>query len=116
MFSKLGYFISAFFIFGCTTTGSYIERKSLAAKSTTCDPVVFMPGENIKKDFEILGTFSVQEAGLSVRCGWDDTLQKNKEKACSVGADAIQFINVVTPSINSTCYTSNANFIHFKNK
>lgn len=98
----------------CTTTGSYIPIKQVQAKAANCPLEIFMPGQKIDKEFELIGTFSVQEMGLSVGCGWEDTLVKNKENACSSGAEAIQFLSVDTPSISSTCYTSKANFIIFK--
>jgi len=78
------------FLVGCTTTGRHIPNRKLAAKPEKCNLKVFMPGEEIDKDFEVLGAFSIQEAGLSVGCGWEETLKKNKAKACGVGADAIQ--------------------------
>ena len=59
-------------VLGCTTTGSYIPIKSLAAKPAACPIEVFMPGQKIDKNFEIVGTFSVQEMGLSVNCGWEE--------------------------------------------
>jgi hypothetical protein len=113
MLSRSIFSLCVLCLVGCTTTGSYISRTSMPAKPENCDLKVFMPGEKIEKNFDIVGTFSVQEAGLSVGCGWDDTLQKNKAKACSSGADAIQFLSVDTPSIDSTCYRTKANFIHF---
>ena len=105
---------TSFFIFGCTTTGSYIPLKPAEAKPAGCPVQVIMPGQKIDKEFEVIGTFSVQEMGLSVGCGWEDTLAKNKENACAKGAEAIQFLSVDAPSIKSTCYTSKANFITFK--
>ncbi|MBY0384772.1 hypothetical protein K2X05_06395 [bacterium] len=111
------FFISiliASFTIGCTTTSSYIPLKQVPTKSANCPLDIFMPGQKIDKEFELIGTFSVQEMGLSVGCGWDDTLAKNKENACSKGAEAIQFVTVDTPSIHSTCYTSKANFIVYK--
>lgn len=99
---------------GCTTTGSYIPVKTVAAKPKGCPTQVFMPGQKIENEFEVIGSFSVQEMGLSINCGWEETLEKNKENACANGAEAIQFLAVDAPSIRSTCYTSKANFIIFK--
>lgn len=99
---------------GCTTTGSYIPLKEVSAKPEGCQLQVFMPGQKVDKETEVIGTFSVQEMGLSVGCGWEDTLAKNKSTACAKGADAIQFLSVDSPSIRSTCYTSKANFVVFK--
>lgn len=101
-------------MFSCSTTGTYIPNKHVPAKGENCTLEIFMPGIQIDKEFELVGTFSVQEKGLSIDCGWEETLEKNKKYACSSGAEAIQFLSIDTPSIISTCYTSKANFIIFK--
>lgn len=100
-------------LIGCTTTASYISFKPREAKSPNCMVQVFMPGQTIDREFEIIGNFSAQEMGLSAGCSWEETLAKNKKHACEQGADAIQFLTVDAPSIRSTCYTSKANFISF---
>lgn len=101
-------------IAGCATTGSYIEVKKADAKPTNCFLEIFMPGQSIEKATEVLGTFSVQDTGFSTNCDWDATREKNKVKACEMGAEAIQFIEVNTPQMNSTCYQTKANFVKFK--
>ncbi len=111
-FFSLAFLVST--TIGCTTTGSYIPIKQVQAKAAKCPLEIFMPGQKIDKEFDLIGTFSVQEMGFSVGCGWEETLVKNKENACASGAEAIQFISVDTPSVSSTCYTSKANFIVFK--
>ncbi len=106
---------SASFV-SCSTTGSYIALKKLSPKNKNCDVEIFMPVQKIKRENSIIGNFSVREMGLSVGCGWEDTLAKNKAKACEVGADGIQFLEVDSPSIRSTCYQTKANFIIFTKK
>ena len=107
--------LSLFAFNRCSTTGSYVSRKQLSPKAENCQLEVFMPEQSIKKEFDVIGMFSVQDTGFSVFCGWEAVLAKNKKNACSKGADAIQFVSVDTPSGRSTCYRSKANFIRFKN-
>ena len=107
--------VSVIFV-SCSTTGSYISLKEVSPKSKNCDVEIFMPSQKIEKENTIIGNFSVREMGLSVNCGWEDTLAKNKAKACEVGADGVQFLEVDAPSINSTCYQTKANLIIFSKK
>lgn len=101
---------------GCTTTGSYIPiNATFPQKESECSLKIIMPGQKFENKHTLIGTYSIQEMGLSVGCGWDDALNKNKRKACAVGADVIKFIEVNTPSIRSTCYTTKANFLKIEN-
>ncbi len=109
--------LAIFALIGCTTTGSYISSNdSFSPRPENCELEVIMPGQSFNKEHTLVGTFSAQETGFSVNCGWEETLGKNKKKACSVGADVIQFVEVNTPSISSTCYTSKANFLKLQSK
>ncbi|MCT4642743.1 MAG: hypothetical protein N4A33_10660 [Bacteriovoracaceae bacterium] len=104
-----------FILISCSTTGSYIAvNSSFESKGANCDLEIIMPGQKTKSSNVLIGTFSVQEAGLSVICDWEDTLAKNKAKACESGADIIQFLEIDSPSISSTCYRSKANFLKKK--
>lgn len=97
---------------GCGTTGSYIKLKSTTTpKNQDCEQTFYMPGQEIKENTEIIGYYSVQETGFSVICSWEAVLEKNRAKSCEVGADIIQFTEVDTPSIRSTCYRAKANFL-----
>ncbi|HYX33461.1 MAG TPA: hypothetical protein VE954_10135 [Oligoflexus sp.] len=98
----------------CTTTSSYIPLHPKSPRGKNCELDIVMPGESPKKTTQVIGSFSVQEMGLSVNCAWPETLQKNKDHACEAGAQGIQFLTVDAPFIHSTCYRTKANFFIYE--
>ena len=104
----------SFILLGCSTTSSYIPLKEESAQNPNCNLDIVMVGEKPRSEIEVIGNFSVKEMGLSVGCGWEDSLAKNKKMACERGAEGIQFLMVSAPSINSTCYQTQANFFIYK--
>jgi hypothetical protein len=73
-----------------------------------------MPGASISEPFDVIGTLSLTDSWFSVACGYGRMMKTNTDRACAVGADAIQFLTIDPPSWASTCYRSKANFIRFK--
>ena len=112
---KLLFIILIFAFVSCGTTGSYIPLNSTYnSRPDNCELTGYMPGQVVKEETEIIGYYSVQETGFSVICSWDEVKEKIRLKACQVGSDIIQFTQIDTPSISSTCYRAKANFLKIK--
>ena len=61
----------------------------------------------------VLGEISVTDAGMSVNCDLPDVIEKAKQRARKVGADAIQITSIREPDLMSTCYWIKALAIAF---
>ena len=102
-------------LLGCGYSQSYVQTGPvLASKPDDCDPKRVMPGESISQPFDVIGTFTLSDTAFSTRCDSTEMFMTNRRKACSVGADAIQYLTIDQPSIVSTCFRSKVNFIRFK--
>jgi len=102
-------------LFGCALSESYVPSSPpLASKPENCDVRRVMPGASISEPFVVIGTLSLTDSWFSVACGYGRMMKTNTDRACAVGADAIQFLTIDPPSWASTCYRSRANFIRFK--
>lgn len=105
----------ALFIASCSSATKFIPTKDYAyePKAADCSVDIFMPGESIDKKSETLGLFSVHDSGLSVDCGLQSGINKSKQKACSLGADAVQFTSIKEPTSASTCFRIQANIVKY---
>jgi hypothetical protein len=65
---------------------------------------VFQENETIAKKNTTLGLISVDDSGFTVHCSYDIVLEKAKEKAREIGADAIKIVKVESPDLISSCY------------
>ncbi len=102
-------------LFGCALSESYVQNSPpLAPKPENCDVRRVMPGVPISEPFEVIGTLSLTDSWFSVACGYGRMMKTNTDRACAVGADAIQFLTIDPPGWASTCYRSRANFLRFK--
>ena len=102
-------------LFGCALSESYVQSGPPGPpKPENCDLPRVMPGATISEPFEVIATLSLTDSWFSVACGYGRMMKTNTDRACAVGADAIQFLTIDPPSWASTCYRSRANFIRFK--
>lgn len=99
----------------CTAPGTYTPvNQALSPKAPDCAMEIFMPGDPIAQSYRVLGMYRLEQAPFSTRCNWESAFKRFRTEACAVGADAVQFMDIEEPRVESTCYRMFGNFIHFQ--
>jgi len=65
---------------------------------------VYQKTDTVQVKHTVIGLISVEDSGFTVSCSYETVFNKAIEKARAIGADAIQIVQVDTPSFFSTCY------------
>ena len=96
--------LSILLIAGCSLGVDYmpISHQAYEAKPSDHFIHVFELREDIS-EYKLIGKVGIGEAGMTVECGYTDVIKKAQEKAREVGGDAIQILELKTPS-GGTCY------------
>lgn len=85
------------------------------AKPSTSDIVVYERQDPMPEYAIVLGELYIGDTGLSVGCeNYGNVVNIAKDKARSVGGDAIQIIEVQYPDMRSTCYRIKARVLAFE--
>ncbi len=99
---------------GCAPSVRYRSvRAGLEPKSWTEEVLVFTEFEEIPFSYEVIGNVSVDDAGLTVGCGYDEVIEIAKKRAGEAGGDVIKLIRVTNPDLWSTCYRISAAVLLF---
>ncbi|PIE57117.1 MAG: hypothetical protein CSA34_00615 [Desulfobulbus propionicus] len=89
----------------CATQVDYVSNSTgNAPRPENCDIDLYLPGTTIDRDYRVIGSLFIGDAGLTIECGQTTVLQQAKAKGCQVGADAILLTEVKEPDWISTCY------------
>ena len=100
-------------ISGCSLSVNYIPKTSYAntPKPSTHLITVFQMNENLPSEYIAIGSVSVGEGGMTMKCGYDDVIIAAQKKARNVGGDAIQIVQLKEPDLFSSCYNLIANVL-----
>ncbi len=99
----------------CTTSIKYTAlNPTEKSKPIGCPLDIYMPQQEIERQTKVLGTIFIVDAGLTIGCGWEAVLKQAKERACTEGADAVQFYDIKEPFAGgSSCYQIQAHFLKY---
>jgi tetratricopeptide (TPR) repeat protein len=101
-------------LYACTPAVSYVPTGPASLdKGAGCQPDVYPPGQSPPRPTATIGEITVGDTGLTVVCDYEHVLELAKSKACAEGADAVQLLEVKSPSVLSTCYEIRAQFLRY---
>ena len=110
--------IACILISGCSMAVNYVPKSSnINIRKPSSHPIeVFQMNEDVPGKYIVLGSVSVGDGGMTMKCGYDDVINAAQEKAKNVGGDAIQIIQIKEPNyIMTSCYNLIANVLMIKN-
>jgi uncharacterized protein YbjQ (UPF0145 family) len=101
-------FLSIIFIFSLCSCGVAVSLSPgtvpRTPKSSDYKIQVYQKTDTIKVKYSTIGLIGGGDSGFTISCSYETVLNKVIEKARSIGADAIQIVQVDSPNIISTCY------------
>lgn len=112
----IGLLALPFFLAGCTpfvrmsTTERFQPRNA-----ENCSIEIAGPGRAISRPTRRIGEISVGDTGLSTGCDAQSVINLIREKACSIGADAVSIYQERMPDLLSTCYRAKARLLKYSN-
>jgi hypothetical protein len=106
--------ISCALFTGCGMKVNFISKTStwMTPKPPSHPIIVFQMGENLPSEYVSLGSVSVGEKGMTIKCGFDDVINAAKKQARTVGGDAIQILQMnPIEKRRPTCFNLIANVL-----
>lgn len=98
----------------CAPSVKYVALAPTGPPRGLTDPVeVYFNDTEIPPGFSVLGEIHIGDTGFSTGCDLDAVVGIAKDKARSVGADAIYLELVAGPDISSTCYRITARVLRY---
>ncbi len=98
------YFLSILLITACDPVVE-VERHEIADDESVEGTIVLLSDAEIKEEIGTsLGTITVREGGMSVRCAYHDVVEMAKASAQDIGANALVIKEHRGPHIWSTCH------------
>ena len=101
-------------ISGCSMSVNYIPKNSnVNTPKPSSHPItVFQMNEKLPSEYMVVGSVSVGEGGMTMKCGYNDVINMAQKKARNVGGDAIQIVQLKEPDwLGSSCYNLIANIL-----
>ena len=104
----------------CAAKVSQINYSSRPERPTKCQLDVYQPGTPVPYSYTTVADVSLGDTGLSTDCDSMKMMSVFRERACSVGADAIQLYDVQNPDVSvvhgyviNTCASGSARLIAY---
>jgi S1-C subfamily serine protease len=98
----------------CAPSVKYQALQPAAPPKGLADPVdVYVDDSKIPPGVTLLGELRVGDSGFSTGCDLNTVMSIVKDKARSVGADAVYVVRVTEPDFSSTCYRVRARLLKY---
>ncbi len=104
----------------CAAGVSQINYLSRPERPANCQLDVYQPKTEVPNPYSIVSEVSLKDTGLSTDCDSTRMMSVFRERACAVGADAIQFYDIQSPDVSTvhgyvinTCASGSARFIAY---
>ena len=100
-------------LISCAAKVSQINYAPGPARPANCELDVYSPGSPVPYSNTTVADVNFGDTGLSVNCGATRMMSVFRQRACSVGADAIQLYDVSSPDLSSTCARGSARLLRY---
>ncbi len=97
----------------CAAKVNQVDYATAPTRPLNCPLDIYPPGTPVPYAVTTLAEVSVGDTGFSVGCDSTNMMRIMRERACEVGADAIQLYDVREPSFSSTCFQGAARLLRY---
>jgi hypothetical protein len=107
---KLLLIITASILYSCAPIISTTSVQKYSPLNMQDNIIIYQQNATLPPDIKIIGKTEIKDSGFSVNCGFDVVLEKVKNEARKIGANAIVITEHLLPSIwGSSCHRIKAN-------
>jgi hypothetical protein len=109
---KLLLILTSLFLYSCAPTISTTSMQNYSQLNPQDNVIVYREGETLPSDIKIIGRTAIGDSGFTTNCGLDVMLEKAKNEARKIGANAIVITKHILPSVwGSTCHQIKADLV-----
>jgi lipopolysaccharide export system protein LptA len=104
------------FFTGCSVSEEFADYRNIKS-DTKCDLDIYSQNLETNMKTKVIGDIAITDTGFTIFCDAKTVIKKIKDRACSIGADAIHLYDVKQPHIlGSTCFQAKARFLIYTDK
>lgn len=109
---KLLLILTSLFLYSCAPTISTTSMQNYSQLNPQDNVIVYREGETLPIDIKIIGRTAIGDSGFTTNCGLDVMIEKAKNEARKIGANAIVITKHILPSVwGSTCHQIKADLV-----
>jgi hypothetical protein len=104
--------LTLFVLYSCAPTISTTSIQNYIQLNPQDTVIVYREGETLPSDIKIIGKTKIGDSGFTTNCGLDVMIEKAKNEARKIGANAIVITQHIRPSVwGSTCHLITADLV-----